>query len=48
MPLPIGLVGEDSNGVALYLIGLTRKLNEPISAIIFAKLATGKSCLANH
>jgi len=41
----IGLVGEKKNAVCLYLISITRKTEEPISAVLSAKSSSGKSYL---
>jgi DNA primase catalytic core len=43
----IGIVGEDSNALALYLFSLTRKSEKPISAVVFGDSSAGKSYLVN-
>lgn len=43
----IGIIGEDINKLALYLISLTRKFKKPIHAVLFARTSTGKSYLVN-
>jgi hypothetical protein len=43
----IGIVGEDSNALALYLFSLTRKSDKPISAVVFGDSSAGKSYLVN-
>jgi DNA primase len=43
----IGVLGEDSNALALYLFSLTRKSEKPISAVVFGDSAAGKSYLVN-
>jgi len=43
----VGVIGEDINKVALYLIMLTRKFEAPIHAVLFGFSAAGKSHLAN-
>ncbi len=43
----IGVIGEDVNKVALYLIMLSRKFEAPIHAVLFGFSAVGKSHLAN-
>jgi DNA primase len=44
----IGIVGEDSNALALYLFSLTRKSEKPISAVVFGDSSAGKSYLVNR
>lgn len=43
----LGLVGEEKNALCLYLISISRKSNEPISAVVSAKSSSGKSYLVN-
>jgi len=43
----LGIVGEEKNAVCLYLISISRKFDEPISAVVSAKSSSGKSHLAN-
>lgn len=43
----IGVIGEDINKLALYLISLTRKFKKPIHAVLFARTSSGKSYLVN-
>jgi DNA primase catalytic core len=43
----IGILGEDSNALALYLFSLTRKSDKPISAVVFGDSSAGKSYLVN-
>ena len=43
----LGLIGEEKNALCLYLISITRKSNEPISAVVSAKSSSGKSYLVN-
>jgi DNA primase catalytic core len=44
----IGILGEDSNALALYLFSLTRKSDKPISAVVFGDSSGGKSYLVNR
>jgi energy-coupling factor transporter ATP-binding protein EcfA2 len=43
----VGIIGENINKVALYLIMLTRKFEAPIHAVLFGFSAAGKSHLVN-
>jgi len=42
-----GTVGEDSNKLLGYLIAISRKLDDPLSGLIVARSAAGKSALLN-
>ncbi|MFP4044742.1 MAG: toprim domain-containing protein [Rhodosalinus sp.] len=42
-----GLVGEDANGLAAYLVATSRLLDAPLGAIIQASSSAGKSSLMN-
>ena len=41
------LIGEECNKMMLYLASISRKLDKPISLVIFGKSSSGKSYLAN-
>lgn len=41
----IGIVGENTNALVLYLLSLTRKTERPISAVVFGDSSAGKSYL---
>ena len=41
----VGIVGEDTNALVLYLLSLTRKTVRPISAVVFGDSSAGKSYL---
>jgi len=41
------LVGEETNKMMLYLAAVSRKLDQPISLVIFGQSSSGKSLLAN-
>ena len=43
----LGYVGEEDGKILAYLVGLSRKLAKPLSAIIFAQSGCGKSSLAD-
>lgn len=43
----LGYVGEEEGKLLAYLVGLSRKLPKPLSAIIFAQSGCGKSSLAD-
>ncbi|MFN8613794.1 MAG: CHC2 zinc finger domain-containing protein [Vulcanimicrobiota bacterium] len=43
----LGYVGEEDAKILAYLVGLSRKLAKPLSAIIFAQSGCGKSSLAD-
>lgn len=43
----IGIVGEELNALSLYLFSLTRKTDEPISAVLFGDSSSGKSYVVN-
>lgn len=43
----LGYVGEEDGKLLAYLVGLSRKLPKPLSAIIFAQSGCGKSSLAD-
>lgn len=43
----LGYVGEEDGKLLAYLVGLSRKLSKPLSAIIFAQSGCGKSSLAD-
>jgi hypothetical protein len=43
----LGYVGEETNKKLGYLIAVSRKLPEPLNAIIISQSGAGKSCLAN-
>jgi DNA primase catalytic core len=42
-----GMVGEDTNKLLGYLIAVSRKLDDPLSGLIVARSAAGKSALLN-
>lgn len=42
-----GTVGEDTNKLAGYLVTVSRKLDKPLSAMVVARSAAGKSSLLN-
>lgn len=42
----LGLVGEESNKLAGYLVAVSRKMDEPLSMLILSRSAAGKSTLA--
>jgi 5S rRNA maturation endonuclease (ribonuclease M5) len=41
----LGYVGEDTNGRLLYLVSVSRKLEDPLSAIVLSQSGAGKSGL---
>ena len=41
------LIGEENNKMMLYFASISRKLDKPISLVIFGKSSSGKSYLAN-
>lgn len=43
----LGYVGEEDGKLLAYLVGLSRKLPKPLSAVIFAQSGCGKSSLAD-
>ena len=42
----LGYVGEDANKRLAYLVGISRKLQEPLSLVILSQSGSGKSALA--
>jgi DNA primase len=42
----LGYVGEDANKRLAYLVGISRKLQEPLSMVILSQSGSGKSALA--
>ena len=42
----IGYIGEEKNKIIAYLIGISRKLDDPLSSIIISESSAGKSALS--
>ncbi|MFA6637078.1 MAG: hypothetical protein WCV56_08285 [Candidatus Omnitrophota bacterium] len=42
----IGYVGEEKNKIIAYLVGISRKLEDPLSSIIISESSAGKSALS--